>query len=100
MNIGCACYFDDPDGWWYEHKGDFSQLDTKRRQRCYCCRTLIDIGADCGKLHRERHAKDEIEDRIYQGDTVPLAAYYLCEECYGLMLSVEELGACVFIRVH
>jgi len=33
-----------------------------------------------------------------RGDEVVLAPVYLCEECFGLMLAVEEAGGCVWIE--
>lgn len=99
MSISCACDVDyemHEDSWAYRHKKEFQKLKTKRRQRCRSCRELIDVGDDCGILNRSRLARSDIEERIH-GDEVEIASWYLCETCYGLMLSVEAAGGCVLI---
>jgi len=96
MTITCACdAFGDGD-WWYQHAREFSKLGTKQRRRCWSCNELIELGADCGELKRYRGPQSDIEESIY-GDDVPIASAYLCETCYGLMLSVEEAGGCVML---
>lgn len=96
MSVSCECDVYDSE-WYYEHKGDFSPLATRRRQRCWSCRELISLGSDCGVCERYREPRSDIEESIY-GDRVWLASAYLCEECYGLMLSVEEVGGCVQLQ--
>lgn len=41
--------------------------------------------------------RGDVEERIC-GDVVSLAPAYLCEECFGLLLSVEAQGACVYLE--
>lgn len=97
MSFACACDVDDSEGWYY-YKDDceFKPLNTKRRQRCVSCRDLIDVGADCGEFERYRPPQNDIEERIW-GDEVKLASWYMCEDCYGCVLSVEEAGGCLYL---
>lgn len=101
MSISCDCDIDydyyDYDSWFWRHKGDFSTLQTKRRRRCYSCQELIDVGAECGILNRYRAPRHDIEEDIY-GDEVPMAPIHMCEECYGLVLSIQEAGGCVLLE--
>lgn len=95
MSVACYCGDGDHD-WFYYPPADFSKLETSRRQRCYSCRELITIGADCGKFGRDRYPASEIEERIYgEGSEVPLADVYMCEECVGLFWSITDLGFCI-----
>ena len=98
MSVTCACdYGYDGGSWWYEHDREFTVLKTRKRRRCWSCNELIDIGAECGILSRFRAPLSDVEESIYI-DIVPLAPAHLCEECYGLLLSVEEAGGCVLLE--
>ena len=96
MSVNCWCYTDDAE-YWFCHTGEFDVLETSRRKRCHACRVLIDIGADCGILSCTRAPLSDIDEAIH-GDEIPMANKYLCEECYGLLLSVEEYGGCVMLE--
>lgn len=96
MSVSCHCDTDDYE-YWYTHGDDFSVLGTTLRQRCVSCSTLIELGADCGVIKRWRDPRGDVEERIH-GDEVPMANKYMCEECYGLLLSVEEAGGCVNLQ--
>lgn len=98
MSISCSCDFDG-DGWVYTYSMplDFKPMDTKRAKRCCSCRTLVKHGQDCVELERYRPARNGIEERIYgEGCDVPLASWYLCEECGGLFMAIQELDICWF----
>lgn len=40
-------------------------------------------------------ARSDIEERIYDGDQVPLAHKYMCEKCADLYFIFEDLGYCI-----
>lgn len=96
MSLSCSCDWDpDPGEWWYEIPDDYSVLDTKRRQRCAAtgCGCLIDVGATVAKFRRRKVPETDVEVRIYGEDgEIPLADWYLCEECADLWFSLYELG--------
>lgn len=99
MSLSCSCDFDDPE-WWYESPDDFTQLATKRGRKCCSCGTKIKPGDDVMKFRRWRSPSDRcnyIEESIY-GDEVPLAAWFMCETCGGLYMSVKDLGMCCDIE--
>ena len=90
--MGLSCTFsDDCAEWYYLTPEDFTTLQTNRRKRCCSCKKLINIGDICVKFERFRDPNSDIEERIY-GDTVPLADWYMCEECGGLFFNFIELG--------
>ena len=74
---------------------DIVDCDTskwKRSKRCQECKCLIKPGTkDCAKIDI---CKYENMDQIEDGDPAFVKWEYLCEECYGLVLSVQELGYC------
>ncbi len=95
MSISCDCGYGDYE-WYYNAPQDFSALETNRRQRCYSCRELIDLGSDVGKFSNWRNPRGDIEERIYgHGGEVGLADTYMCETCTGLFWAITELGFCV-----
>ena len=93
MTLSCGCDDYGDHAWYFEERG-FSTLKTKRGRRCRSCKTLLKLGAECLRLARWRGPRTDVEDRIH-GDEVPLAAWYLCERCAGIYLSLEELGFCL-----
>lgn len=95
MSLSCTCGDDDGFAWYFTSKDDFSTLLTKRSRKCCSCGTKIKPGDDCVKFGRYKVADSEVEERIYgyRGE-VPLASWYMCEECGGVYLSVTELGMC------
>lgn len=93
MSISCGCDTDGCD-WFYYGADDFSKLNTKRSRKCCNCGTRIEVGGECIKLSRAKYPESDIEERIY-GDEVPLSAWYMCEECGGVYLSITEAGYCV-----
>jgi len=46
------------------------------------------------RFERFRSPNNDIEERIH-GDEVPLADWYMCEECGGLFFNFVELGFCI-----
>ena len=98
MSISCDCGSEDYE-WFYDQPNYFTPLDTNKRQRCFSCRELIDIGLDCGKFGSWRLPLNDIEERIYgyEGE-VPRADFYMCEECTGLFWSITDLGFCISLH--
>ncbi len=98
MSLSCTCDFNG-DGWWYIPPDNYSELKTKKRQRCCSCKELIDKSALCGVFERYRLAKTDIEINIYgeEGD-VRLANRYMCETCLDLYYSLDALGFCIYLN--
>lgn len=96
MPLSCDCDFGDGDyDWYFTVPHDYSILKTKRRQRCWSCKELIDIGAVVNAYYRHRNPKWDIEIKIYGEDgEICLATKYHCERCADLALSLAELGFC------
>lgn len=95
MSISCDCGYGDHD-WYYEAPTYYSLLATNRRQRCYSCRELIDLGADVGMFGRWRHPQDDIEIHIHGEECeIRMANMYMCEVCTGLFWAMTELGFCI-----
>lgn len=94
MGLSCSCGDYDGEGWFYYQPYDFTVLGGKRRKRCISCEKLIDVGADVVTFERFRHPASELEERIW-GDDIPLANWYMCEECGGLFLSIVATGYCI-----
>lgn len=96
MGLSCSC--GDPyDGeWYYIPPNDYTTLQTKRRQRCCSCKSLINIGAICAKFERYRSVRyDSIEEKILGEDgEVQLSDKYQCETCADIYFSLDELGYC------
>lgn len=96
MSLSCECAFDGDYDWYYEPPHDYTNLETKQRRRCCSCKTLINLGSTVAKFYRDRPPKDDIELNIYgEGGEVPLATWYMCEECADLYFSISELGFCI-----
>ena len=97
MTLSCDCSWnDDSADWYWRHPNDYSELTTPRRRRCCSCNTLINLGSVVTKFHRYRSANSEIEENIY-GDEVPLASWYMCEECSDLYYTFTGLNFCIDI---
>ena len=95
MSLSCDCGGGDYD-WYYNAPRDYSKLETKRRQRCYSCRELIDLGADVGKFTNWRGPRDDVEIAIYDEEgEINMADTYMCETCIGLYWAMDELGFCI-----
>ena len=94
MSLSCSCDFDtdDFDGWWWEDHSNFKPVKIGRRKRCCSCKELINIGTENLEFYRYRHAKDDVELNIHGDNPIPLASYFMCEECSGLYLALSELG--------
>lgn len=93
MTLACECEYDDP-AWWHEGVTPLAPLATKRMRRCCSCKTRIAVGQECSSIRRWRDPEpDSVEERIF-GDEVPLATWYLCERCDGLLESLDALGFC------
>ncbi len=99
--LSCSCdYGGDADWQWQVPPGfDFTPLSAKRRRTCCSCRKRIAVGDDSVEVWRSRPPSDRcnyIEERIY-GDEVPLASWYLCEACGGLLMAIIDLGFCCYL---
>ena len=100
MTLACYCGDGGDSDWYYTPPKDFSVLATKRRRRCCSCLELIDLGSEVGEFIRYRPSREDrdwIEERIY-GDEVPIATWYMCEDCYGVYLSLMELKFCLMLE--
>ena len=95
MGLSCGCSDIESD-WYYWVPDGFTTLQTSRRRRCCSCNELIDIGSVCVRFERWCTPRSDIEEEIC-GDEVPLADWYMCEECGGLFFNFEELGFCVYL---
>jgi len=97
--LSCECDED-----WYPEPGDqgiskieYSTLQTSKRQRCWSCERLIEIGADVLVFSRYKVPYTDVEIKIYGDDgEIDLANKYHCERCGDIYLSLEELGFCVY----
>ena len=100
LTCGCEEWYPEPGYWCYVSTDEgYQTLETSKRKRCCSCKELIDIGAICGIFPRYKVPGSDIEINIYGEDgEIPLASDYMCERCYDLMLSLEELGFCAYPR--
>lgn len=92
-----SCDYDgggDCDWWWTWGRQDPTPLTTKRSRKCCSCGERIAVGGPAVRIDRHRCADGDIEERIYGSDDVPMSAWYLCETCSDLALSIDELGLC------
>ena len=93
MSAYCDGGFDNDDPeWWFEHNEILNPLSTKRSRICISCETKVAVGDDVLQLERHKRPENDIEERIY-GDEVPIATWYLCEDCGCALLSIFKLGA-------
>jgi hypothetical protein len=98
MTLSCSCGYDDygDAAWTYIPPEDFSMLATNRAKRCCSCKALIKPGETVLKFDRFRYPNTDIEEKIYgEGGEVPLADWYMCEECGDLYYSLDALGFCI-----
>lgn len=98
MSLHCSCDGGESD-WYYYEPDDFSALTTKRSRKCCSCRERIAPGATVVTFNRYRKPTERcnyIEESIF-GDEVPLADWFMCEDCGGLSLAVKELGMCFYL---
>lgn len=99
MPLSCDCDFD-ADGeadWYFNQPHDYSILQTSRRQRCWSCNELIDLGSVVNQYSRWRYPNSDIELRIHDWDEaaeIYLGTKYHCESCADLAWSLAELGFC------
>ena len=98
MSLSCSCGSGDFERWYYPPE-DFDNLKANRRQRCYSCGKLIDLGSDCLIFERQRSPYTYIEEKIY-GDEVPLANKYMCGPCGEIFLNLTAIGYCINIGGH
>lgn len=81
----------------YESPNDFSVYESKRGKRCCSCHEhMVRKGDECLRFERYRDPVTDIEERI-SGSEVPLAPYFMCEECGELFFTFKELGYCVVL---
>lgn len=95
MSISCGC--DDDFAWHYTPPKDFSILQTKRSRRCCSCGCKLTPGSEVGEFERSRRAHNDIEERIC-GDDIPMASWYMCEECVGLFWALADIKYCIALR--
>jgi len=98
--LSCSCDEWDGEGWYYIPPNDFSELsllETRKRKRCCSCNMLINFNEYCLEFERLRSPRSYIEESIYC-DTVPLSSYYMCFDCGGIFLNLENLGYCINIE--
>lgn len=93
MSISCGCDYDDFE-WTYTPPDDFSPLLTKRSRKCCSCGCSMKPGDTVAIFDRSKRPSNDIEERIY-GDEVPLATWFMCEECGGLFMALEDSGFCI-----
>ena len=95
MSLSCSCEFDIEPGQKYCYpQDDYSNLDTVKRKRCPSCKELIEIGAIVGKFDVRRTVNENEIAILGEDGEVKLAPVYLCEKCFDLYLSFQELGFC------
>lgn len=94
MSLSCEC--DPYDGeWWYLKPKDYVTAPVLgRRHRCCSCKAFIKPLSLCGRFERERTATEFEEFRLGVTE-IGLAPYWMCESCFDLYLSLEELGFCI-----
>lgn len=98
MSLSCSCDYDlEPGDRYFEPEDDFTPIpETRRRKRCFSCRSKIDPQTPVIKLPHFKCVETDIEEKIY-GDVVPLADKFLCEECGEIYLNLSSLGyECLF----
>jgi hypothetical protein len=96
-DMGLSCYCADPDDaeWWWYAPSDYSTLSTKRGRRCRSCGKLIKVGELVIEFERFRPASSDVECAIYgEGEDLPMASWYHCEECADQYFNLHELGFC------
>jgi hypothetical protein len=99
--LSCECPFegDDDQPHWYKPEDFVEMPKFSRRKRCADkdCRRLIEPGEPVAIFERVRYPRTDVEENIYgQGEPIPMADHYLCEDCAGLYFSLDELGFCFF----
>lgn len=94
--MGLSCYCGDTDGadWWWYGPQDEAPLTTKRKRKCCSCGRRIGVGDISRKVRRYRPPTEFEETRGIRGDEVPMADWYLCEECGDLAESIADAGYC------
>lgn len=95
MPLTCYCDEFDPEyhKWWYIGPIDYSTYDKHRSTKCSSCGGRVHKGDTVAKFRRFRPPRDIVEEKIYgEEGEIPLADYYLCEQCADLYFSLEELG--------
>jgi hypothetical protein len=98
MTLSCDCDVDfDPSDvawYWMGHSAWKPMPVFERRKRCVSCNKFINIGEDVFEYPRKRATRCDLEERLYDEEGVPLASYWACEICSGLLMAVEDLGFC------
>ena len=94
MSLSCSCEFDDPSAynWYWVGHSNFKLMGVRnKRKRCCSCEKLINSNEEVMEFYRYRVTRNDIEERIH-GEEVSLANSFMCEECSGLFLALDELG--------
>lgn len=101
---GLACPSDVSDfcgDWWFEHREDFSQLPAKPANRkCDSCGKHLCAGDDVLQLDIYRYPNDEelaADADMDEDDAVLSDMVFYCDECGGILLSLEAAGFSVIL---
>lgn len=97
MSISCSCDdFDYEAGdWWCERATDYESMPQRqRRKRCCSCNKLLDTGETVLRFNRWRGPLNDIEYDIH-GDEVPMAPFFMCEECGEIYDNLSATGMCI-----
>ena len=97
MSLSCECDYDGDFDWYYDYPDDYAPLSTKRSRKCCSCKERIAVGDLSMRFTRWKNpAYDSIAEKIYgENGEMPIAAWFMCERCGDLYLSLVELGFCV-----
>lgn len=94
MPLTCYCEWEpEPGNWCWYGPDDYSTFEASRRKRCSSCHNLIDHASIVAKFERRRIPATDVEVAIFgEEGEIPLAPFYLCEECADLWFSFHDLG--------
>jgi len=93
MSLSCSCDFEPQEcAWYWSGVSEFKLMGVSaRRKKCCSCGDVINSNHEVIEFYRYRSTLNDIEERIY-GDEKQLASHFMCEECGGLYLALDELG--------
>lgn len=98
MTLSCSCdYEPEPGDHTWLPSDDFSILEypigRKLPYKCCCCKKKIIEHDTVVKIYKYRVPATEVEVKIYGEDgEIPLAPWYLCEQCGEIYLTLAEIG--------
>lgn len=93
MPLMCECIEYDGDGWYWQGPTEKEYM-RPRGKRCCSCGTMVRKGDTGVVFPRYRAPRSDIEESIYC-DEVPLAGWWMCEECGDLFWALDDLGFCI-----